>query len=104
MSALCAPTKIDNMGRMSVWSRDSSQEDKLIAEKLVKLLQQIAVTPSPFEPQNRSAYESIRAIGKDLNENGSDDRMRRVADRVKAMGGDLQELEGCWSWIGAWRP
>lgn len=117
MLALCAKTATGNMLQMSYWSdlaigaalaatqnHDSSKADKLIAEKLNELLQQIALISSPFEPKNRSAYETIRAIGKGLNENGGDDRMRRVADLVKTMGGDLRQLEVCWSWIGEWGP
>lgn len=48
------------------------------------------------------AESAIRRIGEDLGANGGELRMRRIAYRVKGLGGSTRSIESSWSGIRGW--
>jgi hypothetical protein len=78
-------------------------ENEQLASKLLIFIRQANLEYN----SNRDAYDKthteIRKIGEHLCSNGGNDRMVEVANRVKALGGLIRELELHWDDICGWR-
>ncbi len=76
-------------------------EDEDIAHRLLGLTQSELVGN---RNESQVMHGKIRRIGEEICENGGDERMRRIAYRVKALGGSMSQLEYAWAGICGWRP
>ncbi len=79
-----------------------SPEDEVIAKRLVELDQ---LTDDQYS-SDRAAYdrtvEEFRRLGEQLCDGGGDERMKRVAYRMRALGGRSRNCEVYWDGICGW--
>jgi hypothetical protein len=72
-----------------------SAEDEQIARRMVSLIQQC-------ESLDDAAHEEMKQIGRQLCENGGNDRMLLIAYRVQALGRRVRDCELYWDGICGW--
>jgi len=72
-----------------------SAEDEQIARRMVSLIQQC-------KSLDDAAHEEMKQIGRQLCENGGNDRMLLIAYRVQALGRRVRDCELYWDGICSW--
>lgn len=77
-------------------------EDEEIAQKLAKLSTLSTVQYSSDKAAYEKTVVEFRKIGEQLCANGGDARMKRIAYRVKALGGSIRLCEMYWDGICGW--